>query len=975
MGQYNKAIITAAGESLISRTVAGELKLNITKAKISDYKYPDGTDYKALTDMDGVKQILDYPETKVLDNNMIQTRVLFSNEEIQDAYYIQNIGLYAKDGEGEILFCIVTAKTPDEMPKYHGVASTSYIYNIQNVVQDAAEVNIEVVPSGTATIQDVMERVDASGGDISETVIETMESIDTKYPVPSAGESTKVFMGKIKKYIEDTRPIDKNIGVKVSPAGEDIPGGFAGGKLYKTIQYAVNTLPKNLNGKTAVVVIDAGTYDEDVVINGFSNGKLSIQYSAGQTTLTTECNVKSITVSYCDSVFINGFNLTGTGMGIVSERCNYVDITYCQQNTAYTGYNTPSFKFTGISYGRIYGCQSTNHDICMMVYSSIILSEKWTTDSKAISGILLGSGAQVVYGYGSQPKGIAPPSDVMKIDKGMITVNQYGADIGSLPYDVDIYVSNSGNDNNAGTSSKPYKTISYALSTIPKDLGGHIATINIADGIYDEAVIISGYKGGYLVIKRKGMQELNTLCNIKSIRVEFCGNVSMSGLNFTNTNGTSVYANVCEFVDIEYCQSVIATVADETSFYFGCVSVGRIGDCRSLNHDICLQSYLSNVASYNWAGDSLGKSYGIVSEGGRVTNANTFQPKGLIARATNRIGGITVSNFGARIGTLPYDLTLYVATTGSDTTGDGTSAKPYKTIQCAINTLPKDLGGRKATVNIADGTYSERIVINGFYNGWVKLTGSKPDEVSSVCNIADVSIIDNPSSVDIRGINFTTTTANGVYAVVSGFVIVAYCRCALSTTWSGFSFDQTRFEIFGCLIANKGIALMSHGADGNSRYCNALSINNTVGLHAEFGAIIKKDGPQPQATIPERCHSAGSITNENGTQISDIISSGVSCTWGLVRRGGYVRIGKLTGAAMITVDLNIQITTALTAGQLYYITGLPRPVQNAGVAGYCHANHFYRIEISSDGTIILQTINNMAVGGTFTIGATYLTNS
>lgn len=78
---------------------------------------------------------------------------------------------------------------------------------------------------------------------------------------------------------------------------------------------------------------------------------------------------------------------------------------------------------------------------------------------------------------------------------------------------------------------------------------------------------------------------------------------------------------------------------------------------------------------------------------------------------------------------------------------------------------------------------------------------------------------------------------------------------------------------------------------------------------------------------------------------------------------------------MITVDLNIQITTALTAGQLYYITGLPRPVQNAGVAGYCHANHFYRIEISSDGTIILQTINNMAVGGTFTIGATYLTNS
>lgn len=205
MGQYNKAIITAAGESLISRAVAGELKLNITKAKISDYKYPDGTDYKALTDMDGVKQILDYPETKVLDNNMIQTRVLFSNEEIQEAYYIQNIGLYAKDGEEEILFCIVTAKTPDEMPKYHGVASTSYIYNIQNVVQDAAEVNIEVVPSGTATIQDVMERVHTIGGDISETIIETLELIDIKYPVPEGGDSAKVFMGKVRKFITDLK--------------------------------------------------------------------------------------------------------------------------------------------------------------------------------------------------------------------------------------------------------------------------------------------------------------------------------------------------------------------------------------------------------------------------------------------------------------------------------------------------------------------------------------------------------------------------------------------------------------------------------------------------------------------------------------------------------------------------------------------------------------------------------------------------
>nr|DAJ03036.1 MAG TPA: hypothetical protein [Caudoviricetes sp.] len=46
-------------------------------------------------------------------------------------------------------------------------------------------------------------KVAALGGDISETVIENLETINTKYPVPAAGETTKVFMGKVEKFIND----------------------------------------------------------------------------------------------------------------------------------------------------------------------------------------------------------------------------------------------------------------------------------------------------------------------------------------------------------------------------------------------------------------------------------------------------------------------------------------------------------------------------------------------------------------------------------------------------------------------------------------------------------------------------------------------------------------------------------------------------------------------------------------------------
>lgn len=104
MGQYNKAVLTAAGENLIARTLAGEIQLNITKAKTSNYIYPAGIDFKSLTDMQGIKQTVSGPTTAVYNDTMIQTRVLFSNEEIATTYYIHNIGLYAMDGTQEVLF-------------------------------------------------------------------------------------------------------------------------------------------------------------------------------------------------------------------------------------------------------------------------------------------------------------------------------------------------------------------------------------------------------------------------------------------------------------------------------------------------------------------------------------------------------------------------------------------------------------------------------------------------------------------------------------------------------------------------------------------------------------------------------------------------------------------------------------------------------------------------------------------------------
>lgn len=68
---------------------------------------------------------------------------------------------------------------------------------------------------------------------------------------------------------------------------------------------------------------------------------------------------------------------------------------------------------------------------------------------------------------------------------------------------------------------------------------------------------------------------------------------------------------------------------------------------------------------------------------------------------------------------LSADTTFNVATTGSDTTGDGSSLKPWATIQNAVAQvcLNYDLAGNTATIKLADGTYSESVSLFPYAGG------------------------------------------------------------------------------------------------------------------------------------------------------------------------------------------------------------------------------------------------------------------
>lgn len=91
------------------------------------------------------------------------------------------------------------------------------------------------------------------------------------------------------------------------------------------------------------------------------------------------------------------------------------------------------------------------------------------------------------------------------------------------------------------------------------------------------------------------------------------------------------------------------------------------------------------------------------------------------ARFTKTISGI--GNFVSELETIGYapeNMTVYVSTSGNDASGDGSESYPYRTIQHAINSIPKNLNDKEITINIASGTYGENVIVSGFYCGMLR---------------------------------------------------------------------------------------------------------------------------------------------------------------------------------------------------------------------------------------------------------------
>lgn len=216
---------------------------------------------------------------------------------------------------------------------------------------------------------------------------------------------------------------------------------------------------------------------------------------------------------------------------------------------------------------------------------------------------------------------------------------------------------------------------------------------------------------------------------------------------------------------------------------------------------------------------------------------------------------------------LQSDVTLYVSPSGSDSTGDGTSGKPYKTITKAINAIPKNMNGFNATIDVGAGTYNEQVAIISYSAGMfiVSLNGAVTINTLYIARAAvllyggytltssRIAVVEGGNMHTSAGADVVINNGTDYYGANIGLVVDVYSVVALS---GNTTINNTTGKAVVC-------------SNNSQVYIYNLSgANNTgTGLRAANGGKIAYSSKNIAASTAAESLSGGRIYSSAQTSI------------------------------------------------------------------------------------------------------------
>jgi len=152
MSEYNKTILTNEGIDLARRANKGTATFSLTRGVSSTDNLSGKTveELKNLTQLPSIQQsvvLSDVINTADNPDTVLGVRMTFDNQNLKTGYNVHTVGIYAKEpGKNEILYGIVTAKTPEYIPDFGEQTLFKFDFLMYLVIGRTDKVTIEVSP-------------------------------------------------------------------------------------------------------------------------------------------------------------------------------------------------------------------------------------------------------------------------------------------------------------------------------------------------------------------------------------------------------------------------------------------------------------------------------------------------------------------------------------------------------------------------------------------------------------------------------------------------------------------------------------------------------------------------------------------------------------------------------------------------------------------------------------------------------------
>ena len=316
MGSFYSAVMTNAGAELLTQALAGTATIEFTAMKTGNGTYEAAERTTAAlqerTDLKALKQSFAFTGSAIVSDTGIALAATITNEEVVEGYYINEVGIYARNsqvsGSTPILYSIAVAEVADYLPPYNGSAPTTITQNYYVTVSNSANVQI-VIADGAYTLNydedDSMLQLLLDGAVVSEVEIQ------------GGGSATK---STLTLWTSDSNMFGAAGSVVIAGTTYNFTLPSAGGSINLTIRQTGTATITATNGDYSysgtLSMASFGAYSQE--INSGDAYTINITTSEatlyGQTVTATydTSRTKTATFSASGTASITLYNYTGT---------------------------------------------------------------------------------------------------------------------------------------------------------------------------------------------------------------------------------------------------------------------------------------------------------------------------------------------------------------------------------------------------------------------------------------------------------------------------------------------------------------------------------------------------------------------------------------------------------------------------------------------------------------------------------------